>query len=350
MQPLIKPAKLNPGDKVAAVSLSWGGPGVLPARYQAGKRQLEVAFGVQVVEMPHTLADPDWLHAHPQARAEDLMGAFCDPQVLAIFSTIGGDDSIRTLPYLNLEVMQANPKIFMGYSDSTVTHLACLKAGLGSFYGPSIMAGFGENAGLFPYMANSVRKTLFDSQPIGWLSPNTEGWTDELMDWGDPKNQSIPRKRHTCTGWNFLQGQGQHSGRLMGGCIEVLDWLRGTDFWPTDEQWNGAVLFLETSEEAPSPQAVKRMLRALAAVDALRRISALLVGRPGGQVPPEKFAEYDQAILDVLVEEEGLTEIPIVTNMDFGHSDPMLVLPYGAQIRIDCDAQQLEITENAVCD
>ena len=260
MQSLTKPQKLQPGDKVAAVSLSWGGPGALPARYQAGVRQLEEAFGVQVVEMAHTLAEPDWLHAHPQARAEDLMQAFSDPQIRAIFSTIGGDDSIRTLPYLDLEVIRNNPKIFMGYSDSTVTHFACLKAGLGSFYGPSIMSGFGENAGLFPYMAASVRKTLFESQPIGKLSPNMDGWTDELLDWGDPANQSIPRKHKPCTGWKFLQGRGIHSGRLMGGCIEVLDWLRGTDVWPDTEEWEDTILFIETSEEAPSPLAVERML------------------------------------------------------------------------------------------
>ncbi|MDK2982449.1 MAG: hypothetical protein PWQ55_2796 [Chloroflexota bacterium] len=348
MQPLIKPPILHPGDKIAAVSLSWGGPGALPARYQTGKRQLEEAFGVQVVEMPHTLADPDWLQAHPQARAEDLMQAFHDPSIRAIFSTIGGEDSIRTLPYLDLDVIRSNPKIYMGYSDSTITHFACLKAGLGSFYGPSIMTDFGENGGLFPYMVDAVRKTLFDSRPIGTLSPNMDGWTDELLDWGDPANQSIPRKRQPSTGWNFLQGTGVHSGRLVGGCLEVLDWLRGTAFWPDAEVWEEAVLFIETSEEAPTPLAVERMLRSLAAMGVMKRIRGLLVGRPGGQVPPERFAEYDQAILNIVVEEEGLSELPIVSNMDFGHTEPVMVLPYGAQTHIDCDQQTITITENAV--
>jgi muramoyltetrapeptide carboxypeptidase LdcA involved in peptidoglycan recycling len=350
MQSLTKPQKLNPGDKIAALSLSWGGPGALPARYQAGKRQLEEAFDVQVVEMPHTLAEPDWLQAHPQARAEDLMQAFRDPSIRAIFSTIGGDDSIRTLPYLDLDVIRNHPKIYLGYSDSTITHFACLKAGLGSFYGPSIMSDFGENGGLFPYMVDSVRKTLFESQPIGMLSPNMDGWTDELLDWDDPRNQSIPRKRQPSTGWKFLQGTGVHSGRLIGGCLEVLDWLRGTDYWPDEEEWEDTILFIETSEEAPNPLAVERMLRALAALGVLKRVHGLLVGRPGGQVPPERFTEYDQAILNIVVKEEGLTDIPIITNMDFGHTEPVLLLPYGAQTRIDCEKQTIEIMENAVSD
>ena len=350
MQPLIKPQKLNPGDKVAAVSLSWGGPGALPARYQAGVRQLEEAFGVQVVEMAHTLAEPDWLRTHPQARAEDLMQAFSDPQINAIISSIGGDDSIRILPFLDLDIIHGNPKIFLGYSDSTITHFACLKAGLGSFYGPSIMAGFGENGGLFPYMVDSMRRTLFESQPIGLLSPNKDSWTDELLDWGDPANQSIPRKRQPCTGWKFLQGRGMHSGRLIGGCLEVLDWLRGTDYWPSEEEWEDTILFIETSEEAPPPLAVERMLRSLAALGVLKRIHGLLVGRPGGQVPRERFTKYDQAILNIVAGEEGLTDIPIITNMDFGHTDPMLLLPNGAQTRIDCEQQTVEIVENAVSD
>jgi muramoyltetrapeptide carboxypeptidase LdcA involved in peptidoglycan recycling len=90
------------------------------------------------------------------------------------------------------------------------------------------------------------------------------------------------------------------------------------------------------------------MLRSLAALGVLKRIHGLLVGRPGGQVPPERFAEYDQAILNIMVEEGGLINTPIVTIMDFGHTDPMLVLPYGAQTRIDCDQQIIEITESAV--
>ena len=191
---MMKPKKLQPGDKIATVSLSWGGPGVFPYRYEAGKRQLQDEFGVTVVEMPHTLSDASWLQRNPRARADDLMQAFADPSIKAIISTIGGDDSIRLLPFLDLDVIRSNPKIFMGYSDTTVTHLACLKAGLVSFYGPSIMAGFAENGGMLSYMAASVRKTLFSSAPIGSIAPNTEGWTVEFLDWAELENQTRKRK------------------------------------------------------------------------------------------------------------------------------------------------------------
>ena len=164
---MIKPPKLNPGDKIATVSLSWGGPSVFPYRYQSGVRQLQEEFGLQVLEMPNTLKDADWLSRNPQARADDLMQAFADPSIKGIFSTIGGDDSIRLLPFLDLSVIRNNPKIFLGFSDTTISHLACYKAGLVSFYGPSIMIEFAENCGMFPYVVQSLRNTLFSSDRIG---------------------------------------------------------------------------------------------------------------------------------------------------------------------------------------
>src|SRR5687767_6483949 len=229
---MIKPQKLQPGDTVAAISLSWGGPGTFPHRYEAGKRQLQDEFGLKVVETAHALRGAAWLHKNPKARAEDLMNAFADPSIKAIISTIGGDDSIRILPYLDLNVIRSNPKIFLGFSDTTVTHMACFKAGLSSFYGTSIMTGFAENDGMFTYTVDALRNTLFSSEPVGELRPNTNGWTVEMLDWGNPENQSHKRSLIPSTGWKFLQGEGVRQGYLIGGCLEVLDFLRGTDFWP----------------------------------------------------------------------------------------------------------------------
>ena len=130
MRSLIKPERLRPGDVVAAVTLSWGGPGTRPHRYAAGKRQFEDEFGCRVVETRHALRDAAWIAANPKARADDLMEAFADTSIRAIISTIGGDDSIRILPFLDLGVLRAHPKIFMGYSDTTVTHFACISRGL----------------------------------------------------------------------------------------------------------------------------------------------------------------------------------------------------------------------------
>lgn len=101
MNKLILPKKLNFGDKIAVISTSWGGPGAFPYRYQIGKQRLESIFGLEVIETPHALCDPDWIYHNPGARADDLMQAFLDPTIKGIFSSIGGDDSIRLMPYIS---------------------------------------------------------------------------------------------------------------------------------------------------------------------------------------------------------------------------------------------------------
>jgi muramoyltetrapeptide carboxypeptidase LdcA involved in peptidoglycan recycling len=332
---------------VATVSLSWGGPSVFPYRYQIGVQQLEEEFGLQVVEMPNTLKEADWLARNPKARADDLMQAFDDPSIKGIFATIGGEDSIRLLPFIDFNIIRNNPKIFLGYSDTTISHLMCYKAGLASFYGPCIMVEFAENCGMMPYVVKSLRRTLFSSEAIGEVKPS-DGWVFEGPSWADPANQQIRRNLNPPTGWKFLQGSGIHRGHLVGGCLEVLDWTRGTELFPDD--WEAAILFMETSEEAPPPEYVARTLRVFAAMGILSKLSGILFGRPGGSLPPEKFEDYDRAILQVVKEEQGLDELPIITYMDFGHTSPMFVLPYGVQAEMDMDHQRFSIIENAVED
>lgn len=261
---MIKPRTLRPGDRVAAVSLSSGWASIYPRAYQDGKRQLKEAFGIEVVESRHALADFHWLAAHPEARAADLMEVLKDPAIQGIVSIIGGDDSIRMLPFLDYSVIRENPKVFIGYSDSTVTHFAFLKAGVSSFYGPSLMAGFDENGGLLPYTAEYLRQVLFTPSPSVLISPNSDGWTIASWDWADEKRNQKRRQLQPCSGWRWLQGSGQHRGSLIGGCLDVMDWLRGTPVWPEPSVWRNSILFLETSEDQPSPKLVTYMLRSLA--------------------------------------------------------------------------------------
>lgn len=342
---LTRPLHLRPGSRIAAVTLSWGGPGVFPHRYHAGVRQFEEEFGVEVVEMPSTLAAPDVLDGDPALRAADLHAAFADPSIDGVVSTIGGDDSIRLLPLLDLDLLAANPKPFLGYSDSTSIHMALRRAGMVSFYGPSIMAGFGENAGLHDYLVDGVRRMLFEpAAPIDWPE-NAAGWTAELLDWGESVLQEQPRQLQPATGWRWHGGT-PSSGPTVVACMEVLDWFRGSQWWP---HLDGAVLLLETSEEAPPPEAVTRFLRTLALTGELRSLAGLVVARPGGpDLDDEERLAYDHAVLRAVRVEQGLDELPIVTGVDFGHTDPMWTVPQGVELLVDAEAQVLRFLEPAV--
>jgi len=132
-QSLIKPPKLNYGDTVAAIASSWGGAANFPYRFEVGKQRLEEIFGLRVLHTKHALKSAEWIDQNPEARADDLMKAFLDPHTKAIISNIRGDDSLRLIPFIDFNTIKNNPKVVMGYSDTTVTHFMCLKAGLASF-------------------------------------------------------------------------------------------------------------------------------------------------------------------------------------------------------------------------
>ena len=345
--PPTRPRRLTAGDRIAAVTPSWGGPATFPHRYQAGKRQLEQNFGVSIVEMAHTLAPADWIAANPKARAQDLMEAFADPSIAGIITTIGGDDCIRLIPFLDLEVIRQNPKVFLGFSDTTSLHLACHAAGVASFYGPSIMAGFAENAGMHRFTVDGVQRALFRAEPLGPIPPNADGWTAERLDWSDPDLQQRPRKMLPATGPLLLQGHGIAAGRLLGGCADVLEMTKATAWWPPPAAWEGAILFYETSEEAPAPHLVRYWLRNFAAQGILSRLSGILLARPDPLGDDSYQTRLELEIVAGL-EEAGLADLPVLSRLDFGHTQPMLTLPYGALAQIDCATATLSIVEAGV--
>lgn len=342
---LIKPARLQPGDKVATISLSWGGAGdpEILWRYEQGKHRLETVFGLTVVEMPLTLKGSAYVYDRPKERARDLMQAFLDPSIKGIFTCIGGDDSIRMLPYIDFNVIRKNPKILMGYSDTTVTHMICRKAGISSFYGPAVLPEFAENLQMYVYTKEAIFNTLFHNEPIGNV-PAATYWTSEYLPWLI-ENKNTARSVQPNDGYEVLQGSGVYRGELIGGCIEVLEMIKGTEIWPELEEWDGKILFFETSEDMPLPIAVGHWLRNYGAQGILQRISGLMFGKPYDEAYKE---DYKTVILKIVRDELKLYDLPIFFNMNFGHTAPMCVLPYGAEAELDCDAKTFTILESGV--
>ncbi|WP_299093272.1 S66 peptidase family protein [uncultured Metabacillus sp.] len=341
---LIKPKGLQPGDLVATVSTSWGGAGdpEIRWRYEQGVKRLEAVFGLNVIPMPNSLKGGDYLYHHPQARAEDLMTAFKDKKIKGIFANIGGEDSIRLLPYIDFEVIRANPKIFVGYSDVTISHLFCHKAGISSFYGPAILVDFAENVEMDPYTIEMVKRTFFSNEVIGDIQPAKE-WTSEYLEW-DIANKHRRRKMNKNTGYEVIQGSGVVQGRLIGGCIEVLEFAKGTDIWPNQSYWEDSILFFETSEEKPEPNLIKYWLRNYATQGILQKAKGIVFGKPQDE---KYYDEYKEAIKSVM-KEYRLEELPILYNLNFGHTEPKCILPYGAMAEINCEKKTFAILESGV--
>jgi len=158
----IKSKKLQKGDTIAIVSPSWGGPSVFPHIYESGIKTLE-KLGLKIKEYPSARKNVDYNYNHPEFRAKDINDAFADSEVKAIFSSIGGDDSIRILPFLDLETIKKNPKIIMGYSDTTTLNTYLNQLGLVTLNGPAIMAGFSQWDSLGQKFQEHIKTILFNN-------------------------------------------------------------------------------------------------------------------------------------------------------------------------------------------
>ncbi|WP_047979803.1 S66 family peptidase [Ornithinibacillus contaminans] len=341
---LIKPQHLQPGDKVATISLSWGGAGdkELRWRYEQGVRRMEEIFGLEVVPMPNSLKGTDYLYNHPEARAEDLMTAFQDKDIKAIFSTIGGDDSIRLLPYIDYEVIRNNPKIFMGFSDTTIAHYICYKAGVSSFYGPAVLTDFAENVEMHAYTIDMINRILFSTNQIGEIKAAPE-WTSEFIPW-DEGNKNRKRKFLPNAGYEVIQGKGITQGRLIGGCMEVMEFMKGTTLWPSLQSFQNSILFFETSEETPDPSFIRYWLRNYGAQGILNVVNGIIFAKP----LDEKYYEEYKVEIRTVLKEYGLEELPVLYNLNFGHTEPKFILPYGAVAEMDCEKRTFSIIDNGV--
>ncbi|TCK98526.1 muramoyltetrapeptide carboxypeptidase LdcA involved in peptidoglycan recycling [Natranaerovirga hydrolytica] len=346
MKKLKKPNMLKRGDKIALVSLSWGGSGDLDIlwRYKQGKDRLEQIFGLEPVEMEHTLAGSEYLYNHPEKRAQDLMDAFKDPSIKGIIACIGGIESIRMLPYINFSIIAQNPKVFMGYSDTTTAHLICYKAGLSSVYGPTLLVDFAENISMSQYTIEYLNKTIFSDKLIGQIEPAME-WTSEFLPW-EEKNKFTKRKYKQNKGYELLQGKGIVQGHLIGGCVEVFDMLRGTDIFPQPEDFEDCILFLETSEDKPPAWFIECGLRNYGITGILDRLKGIIWGKPQDEA---HYEAYKLAIRKVM-KEFGKEDLPILYNMNFGHTEPKFCLPYGALAEINCDNVSFSIIESGCVD
>lgn len=163
---MIKPNRLKKGDKIAIVSLSRG---LLRENHfihilDIAKERLEKEYQLEEVVMPNTLKGMKFLYEHSEARADDLMNAFKDHSIQAIINAIGGDDTIRLLPYIDFDIIKNNPKIFMGFLDTKVNHFMMYKAGLVSYYGGSLMNNWGEYVEINAYTKAALDNAFFNPQ------------------------------------------------------------------------------------------------------------------------------------------------------------------------------------------
>lgn len=334
---------------VGIVSLSSGilGESLVRHELEIGLRRLE-ELGLKVKLLPHALKGLDYVKAHPEDRAADLLAAFRDPEIDMILCAIGGDDTYRLLPYLfDHDELQkaATDKVFLGFSDTTINHLMLHKVGLNTFYGQAFMSDVCElDRDMLPYTRRYFEE-LIRTGRVREITPS-DTWYEERKSFAPDQVGTAP-VAHPNGGFERLQGPEVFSGRILGGCVDSLfdlfDGGRYADMpvlagryglFPPAEEWKGRILLLESSEEKMPPEQYRRALEYLKAAGVFGAVSGVLVGKPMDET---YHAEYKRLLVEVIND----PSLPVLCNLSVGHALPRCIVPFGVQATVDARAQRI---------
>lgn len=321
------PPKLKKGDEIRVVS---------PARSLAliSKEIRKIAqnrfkeLGFTITFSKNAEEKDEFLSSSIKSRVEDLHAAFSDRKVKGIFTTIGGFNSNQLLRYLDYDLISKNPKILCGYSDITaLSNAIYAKTGLITYSGPHFstlgMAQGGE------YTLDYLQKCLMEeSQFEVWPSAS---WSDDS--WYENQN-----KRQFIKNRGFLAiNPGKAEGTIIGGNLCTLNLLPGTEFMPA---LNETILFLEDDEMPKEYTAVEfdRKLQFLLHLPHSNKIRGIVLGRfqKASQMTPEK-------IIKIIKTKMELNDVPVLAEVDFGHTTPQITFPIGGRARLVVEKKRAEL-------
>jgi muramoyltetrapeptide carboxypeptidase LdcA involved in peptidoglycan recycling len=340
---LVSPRKAAPGDKVAVVSPSFAAPGFAPAVHEQAMARLTKVTGLIPVEYPTTRR----LDATAQDRAADLNAAFGDPEIRAVLATVGGEDQITVIPHLDAELIRADPKPFLGYSDNTNLLNWLWTHGVAGFYGGSTQVHLGPGPSVDAVHAASLRAALLTGGRLEITEPGES--EDYGKDWLDPAALTDHGDREPTEPWTWAGPARSVTGRTWGGCIDVLQWILTAGRFPTDPGvLHGGVLLLESSEELIPAREFGWILRSLGERGILDAVDAVVVARPpttnfevhrtADERAAERAAQRDVAVETV---QHYHPDAVVVVGVPFGHTRPQWIVPYGGTMTVDGAAQQV---------
>lgn len=319
---IIIPPKLKIGDEVRVVAPALSLNIISKENREiANKRFKKLGFKITFGE--HTREIDRFLSSSIEARVSDIEKAFKDPNVKMIISAIGGYNSNQLLSYLNWNLIKKNPKIFCGYSDITVLLNAIFaKTKLITYHGPHY-SSFAERLN-FSYTLKYFKKCLMEKGKYKILpSPK----------WSDDKWYQNQKNRHFIKneGW-YKINKGRARGTILGGNLCSFNLLLGTKYFPQIKE--EIILFLEDDENTTA-QIFDRNLQALIHQKEFKKVKGLVIGRF------QKKSEISKELLkEIILSKKELCKIPVLANVDFGHTQPMFTFPIGGKASIDLTSEK----------
>ncbi len=310
---LVRPPRLKPGDKVGLVNPATAAFDTMAI--DVAKESLE-AMGLEPVLGPNYFARRGYLAGSDAERASDIMTFVEEPEIKGLWAR-GGWGSARVLPYLDFDKIRANPKVIVGYSDST-----------------ALLSGIHRKSGLLVFHG-AFPRTTFTAEHQRELLFN--GATPLLENPAEVSKGETVQTEHRIR----TLRPGKAAGRLLGGNLTVLTSIVGTPYLPDFE---GAILFIEDVDEAV--YRIDRMLTQLALSGALAKLSGFIFGRCT-DCPPGKG--HGSLTLEEVIQDHVLPlGIPAFRGSMIGHISDQFTLPLGAEVEMDAAAGTLRVLAPAV--
>jgi muramoyltetrapeptide carboxypeptidase len=317
----IFPNHLQPGDEIRVIAPS-SSLGIIgdDTKKIADERLASLGFKVSFGK---NTSDMDSFNSSSiEGRIEDFHDAFSDPTVKAVMCVIGGFNSNQLLPYIDWGMIKNNPKVFIGYSDITVLHNAIqARTGLVTYLGPAYST-FGQQLG-FDYTMASFKKCLMQNDEYHLESANE--WSDDLWFLDQNNRKFIPN-----SGPEILQA-GEATGELTGGNLGSFALLFGTSYMPS---LSGKILVVE-DDDADTYKIIDRNFESLLQQSGADKIAGIIMGRY------QNASEMDiEKIKRLIALRPQLKNIPVIAQLDFGHTSPLATIPIGGLVNINTSATE----------
>jgi len=315
-----QPDRLKSGDEIRIIAPARGLKLIgQDCRYIANKRFAEL--GLKVTFGKYT-NDEEFNHdmsTSVEKRISDLHDAFLDKNVKAIFTVIGGFNSNQILDYIDYEIIKNNPKIICGFSDiSAVINAIHSKTGLITYMGTHY-SSFGMEKG-FDHSFDYFKKALMQENEFEITYSNY--WSDDLWFLDQNDRTFIQNSGH----WNINPGNAK--GKIVAGNLSLLTLLSGTSYFPdlTDK-----ILFIENCYMCDSDYNIfDQQLQSLIQQPNFKTVKAIIIGR--FQIKSEINKDK---LIQIIKNKKELNKLPIIANVDFGHTTPMITIPIGGDARIE---------------
>ncbi|MGX9395526.1 S66 family peptidase [Mycoplasma sp. 1573] len=319
---------LNKGDEIRVIAPSRnlnliGKPNTDLAIKVLEEMGFKVTFGKNVYENGRRFS------SSIESRVNDIHEAYQDKNVKLILTVIGGFNSNQLLPYLDWSLIKNNPKPLCGFSDITALIVSIYaKTQNINFYGPHFSS--------FAMIQNSEFikqqfKEMFLETDEPFKMKESDKWSDDMW-FLDQENRVFEQNTK-----RFVINPGIAQGKLFGGNLSTIALIRDTEYWP---DLNDDMIFFTESVSAYSYDEFERMLVSLTQSKWFKNVKALMIGRMqnGSKLSLEEIKE----IIDNI---DVLKNIPVIANLDFGHTMPLSILPVGLEAKLDTSKEDFLIVE-----